>query len=359
MNNPKVLIVDDERASLLEMQTVLETAPDSATFEIVTATSGEEALRLVLLHEFAVILLDVNMQAMDGFETVELMRTSQRGADIPIIFIAAHSPDDTSRLLKGYELGAVDFIFTPIVPQILQTKVSLFVQLVQKNTELQDKTQELAELNQDLRVQRLEDLKERNMALQLEVIERRQAERRASELATRDALTGLLNRRSLIQRTDDAIVRAARRKEYLGVLFLDLDKFKSVNDTYGHDVGDELLRQIAQRIKAAVRDSDVVARIGGDEFIVLLEGLAHDDDAAKLAEKIVSATSQVCQIGSHSIAASVSIGISMYPQDATTSEELLKEADLAMYSAKKESCGSFQFFHKDGPAAAPTAPQLN
>ena len=340
-------------------KTVLETAPDSATFEIITATSGEEALRLVLLHEFAVILLDVNMQAMDGFETAELMRTSQRGADVPIIFIAAHSLDDTSRLLKGYELGAVDFIFTPIVPQILQTKVSLFVQLVQKNTELQDKTQELAELNQDLRVQRLEDLKERNMALQLEVIERRQAERRASELATRDALTGLFNRRSLIERTDDAIVRAARRKEYLGVLFLDLDKFKAVNDTYGHDVGDELLRQTAQRIKAAVRDSDVVARIGGDEFIVLLEGLATDDDAAKLAEKIVSSTSQLCQIGCHSIAASVSIGISMYPQDATTSEELLKEADLAMYSAKQESCGSFQFFHKDGPAAAPMAPQLN
>ena len=142
-------------------------------------------------------------------------------------------------------------------------------------------------------------------------------------------------------------------------MFLDLDTFKLVNDTYGHDVGDELLRQVAQRIKAAVRDSDVVARIGGDEFIVLLEGLANDNDAATLAKKIVSATSQVCQIGSHNITASVSIGISMYPQDATTSEELLKEADLAMYSAKQDGCGSFQFFHNKGPAAVPMGQQLN
>ena len=353
MSKPKVLIANDEQASLLVLRTVLETAPDSATFEIVTASSGHETLHLVLLHQFAVILLDVNMPGMDGFETAELLRKSRRSAEIPIIFITAYSPDDISRLLKGYELGAVDFLFTPVVPQILQTKVSVFVQLVQKNIELQGKTQELAELNQDLRVQRLQDLKKSNAALQLEIIERRQAESRASELATRDALTGLYNRRSLVERIDDAIVRAARRKEYLGVLFLDLDKFKPINDTYGHDVGDELLRQMAQRIKAAVRDSDVVARIGGDEFIVLLEGLANDDDAAKLAEKIVSSTSQLCQIGSHNITASVSIGISMYPQDATTSEELLKEADLAMYSAKHDSRGSFRFFHKNGIAAAP------
>ena len=132
MSNPKVLIVNNEQASLLELRTMLETAPDSATFEIVTASSGEEALRLVLLHEFAVILLDVNMPQMGGFETVELMRTSRRSAEIPIIFIAAYSPEDISRLLKGYELGAVDFLFTPIVPQVLQMKVSVFVQLVQK-----------------------------------------------------------------------------------------------------------------------------------------------------------------------------------------------------------------------------------
>ena len=179
----------------------------------------------------------------------------------------------------------MDFLFTPIIPQILQTKVSVFVQMAQKNLELHEKTRELANLNKDLRVQRVHELTESNMALQLEVIDRWQVEKRASEFATKDALTGLLNRRSLIDRTEDAIIRAARRKESLAVMFLDLDKFKSVNDTFGHDVGDELLRQVASCIKSSVRESDVVARIGGDEFVVLLEGLMGEADAAKLAEK--------------------------------------------------------------------------
>ena len=346
MIKPAVLIVNDNPASLLVLRTVLETAPDASTYDIVTATSGDETLRLLLHHEFAVILLDVNMPELDGFATVEIMRTSRRGADVPIIFVTAYSPDDISRLHKGYQLGAVDFLFTPIIPQILQAKVSVFVQLVQRRLELLAKTQELSELNNDLRVQRLNDLKESNAALQLEIIERRQAERRASELATRDALTGLYNRRSLIERTEDAIVRAMRRKECLAVLFLDLDKFKSVNDTFGHDVGDELLRQVAARIKSSVRDTDVVARIGGDEFVVLLQGLSGDVDAATLADKIVSASLQSCAIAGHIISTSVSIGISMYPRDGNSAQQLLTEADQAMYSAKQDRSGSYRFFQK-------------
>ena len=346
MNIPKVLIVDDQPASLLVLRTVLESAPDSASYGIVTATSGEEALRQVLHHEFAVILLDVNMPGMDGFETVRVMRSSRRGAAVPIIFVTAYSPDDISRLLTGYQMGAVDFLFTPIIPQILQTKVSVFIQVVQKQLELQGKTRELEELNNDLRVQRLRDLKESNAALQLEIIERRQAERRASELATRDVLTGLFNRRTLTDRTEDAILRASRRRESVAVLFIDLDKFKTVNDTFGHHIGDELLCQVASRIQASVRESDVVARFGGDEFIVLLEGLGGQGDAERLAENIVSANLEPFSIGPHSVMASASIGISMYPQHGTSAEELLREADQAMYSAKQERAGRFQFFHK-------------
>ena len=357
MSNVKVLIANDHDASLLVLKTLLESAPDNSAYEIVTATSGAETLRLMLQHEFAVILLDVNMQDMDGFETVQMMRSSRRGADVPIIFTTAYSPHDISRLLRGYQLGAVDVLFTPIIPQILQTKVSVFVQLMQKNFELHEKTRELANLNKDFRVQRLHELTESNMALQLEVIDRWQAEKRASELATRDALTGLLNRRSLIDRTEDAITRAVRRKEFLAVMFLDLDKFKSVNDTFGHDVGDELLRQVAFCIKSSVRESDVVARIGGDEFVVLLEGLVGEVDAAKLAEKIVSASAQVCNIGPHRVTTSLSIGISMCAKGGSSAEELLKEADMAMYSAKQERCGSFQFFQK--AAVTPQHPALS
>ncbi len=350
MPRPAVLIVNDNPASLLVLRTLLESAPDAGSYDIVTAPSGEETLRLLLNLEFAVILLDVNMPGMDGFETVEIMRTIKRGSDVPIIFVTAYSPDDISRMHKGYQLGAVDFLFTPIIPQILQAKVSVFVQLVQKKLELLEKTKELSELNDDLRVQRVNDLKENNAALQLEIIERRQAERRASELATRDPLTGLYNRRSLVERTDDAVIRAANRNECLAVMFLDLDKFKSINDSFGHDVGDELLRQMALRIKSSVRETDVVARIGGDEFVVLLEELSGDVDAAALAGKIASACLQSCSIGEHTISIAVSIGISMYPRDGNSAQELLSEADQAMYSAKQERCGSYRFFQKNSKA---------
>ena len=347
MLRPAVLIVNDNSTSLLVIRTLLESAPDASTYDIVTATSGEETLRLLLDHQFAVILLDVNMPEMDGFATVEIMRSTRRGADVPIIFVTAYSPDDISRMHKGYQLGAVDFLFTPIIPQILQSKVSVFVQLVQKKLELLEKTRELSELNDDLRVQRVNDLKESNASLQLEIVERRQAERRASELATRDPLTGLYNRRSLIERTEDAIIRATHRKECMAVMFLDLDKFKSVNDTFGHDVGDELLRQVALRIKSSVRESDVVARIGGDEFVVVLEGLSGDVDAAELADKIVAASMQSCSVGGHIFSISVSIGISMYPRDGNSAQELLTEADQAMYSAKQERSGSYRFYQKN------------
>ena len=108
---------------------------------------------------------------------------------------------------------------------------------------------------------------------------------------------------------------------------------------------------MALRCKASVRETDVVARIGGDEFVVLLEGLSGDVDAATLAEKIVSASLEECRIGPHRITTSVSVGISMYPQDGTSAHELLKEADLAMYSAKQERSGSFRFFHNSAPAS--------
>ena len=147
----------------------------------------------------------------------------------------------------------------------------------------------------------------------------------------------------MIDRTENAINRAARRNESMAILFLDLDKFKAVNDTFGHDVGDELLCLVASRIKSSVRESDVVARIGGDEFIVLLEGLSGREDAEKLAKNILSANLQACSIGPHRVVASAIIGISMYPQNGSSAQELLKEADLAMYSEKQQRCGSFQF----------------
>jgi diguanylate cyclase (GGDEF)-like protein len=172
-----------------------------------------------------------------------------------------------------------------VIPQILQAKVAVFVEMAKKNMQLRIKTEELARLNQDLRVQRLQDLERINAELEQEIKERKQAEQRAHELSTRDALTNLLNRRALIQQLEHAVATSDRSGVGFALLFLDLDKFKPINDTYGHEAGDELLRQVAARLTAAVRVADIVARLGGDEFVVLIEGKSASANAARVAAR--------------------------------------------------------------------------
>jgi diguanylate cyclase (GGDEF)-like protein len=343
---PKVLLVNDHPASLLALKTLLTSGPEADDYELITAMSGPDALREVLANSFAVILLDVSMPGMDGFETAELIHKHPRSAFVPIIFITAHYADEMNRL-KGYQHGAVDYLISPVIPQILQAKIAVFIELGKKNLQLQRQKEELAMLNRDLQLQQVEDLKRINAALQIEIVERRQAEARAQELATMDPLTGLMNRRSLSERLEHAIARAARHKEGLALLFLDMDKFKSINDTLGHDAGDELLLQVADRISNAVRGSDMVARLGGDEFVVLMESLPSYTAAAEVAKKIIKATARPFNIGSQSIKTSVSVGISLYPQDGKSVHTLMRSADLAMYHAKQERRGSIQFFHEE------------
>jgi signal transduction histidine kinase len=166
--SPKVLLVNDDSASLLALSSLLTYSGDDADYEVVVARSGEEALRHVLNHDFAVILLDVSMPGMDGFETAEAIHSHPRSASVPIIFVTAHYADEINKL-KGYQKGAVDYLFTPIIPKILQTKVTVFVELAKKNLQLQYQTEQLAQLNRDLQEQRkvdLEHINERKLAEQ-------------------------------------------------------------------------------------------------------------------------------------------------------------------------------------------------
>src|SRR6202022_554669 len=135
--------------------------------ELITASSGAEALRRVLDHQFAVILLDVSMPGMDGFETAETIHSHPRSTAVPIIFITAHYADEMNRL-KGYQHGAVDYLISPVIPQILQSKIAVFIELAKKNLQLQFQKEELAMLNRDLQLQQMEDLKRINAALQAE-----------------------------------------------------------------------------------------------------------------------------------------------------------------------------------------------
>jgi signal transduction histidine kinase len=166
---PKILVVNDDAASLLALTSLLDLWAEETNYEVMAARSGQEALRQVLLHDFAVILLDVNMPGMDGFETAEAIHQRVRSADIPIIFVTAFLADEIDRL-KAYQRGAADFLFTPVIPQILHAKVSVFVALAVKNEELKRQAQKLS--------QRTTELTATNKRLTREMEERQAAERK-------------------------------------------------------------------------------------------------------------------------------------------------------------------------------------
>ena len=178
----------------------------------------------------------------------------------------------------------------------------------------------------------------------LDISERRKAEHQIEHLAYHDALTGLPNRHLFVDRLDNALTRAQRTEETLAVLFVDIDHFKSINDSLGHTAGDVLLRTIALRLRSSLRTEDTVARLGGDEFTVLVSGLKDPNDLLRLAQKIHSTIKVPVDVASRELTVSASIGVGLYPQDGETAEQLLRNADLAMYRAKELGRDRTQFY---------------
>ena len=178
----------------------------------------------------------------------------------------------------------------------------------------------------------------------LDITERKQAESRIAELATRDPLTGLPNRLLLSDRLARGITAAHREGGLLAVMFVDLDHFKRINDTLGHDIGDQLLREVAKRIGGVLRKGDTLSRLGGDEFVVVLEGLKAAEDAGQVARKLIDALSQPYDIEGHTLNTAASAGIAIYPTDGTDATTLMRHADTAMYVAKSSGRKNYQFF---------------
>jgi diguanylate cyclase (GGDEF)-like protein len=164
-------------------------------------------------------------------------------------------------------------------------------------------------------------------------------------LAYHDALTGLANRKQFYERLSQSIDWAHKNNQLVGLMFLDLDGFKQVNDTLGHDTGDQLLRVVAQRLTSSLRSSDIVSRLGGDEFTVILPGIPQLEYVAKVAEKILETLSQVFLLEGQNVFVTVSIGISIYPLDGEVEETLIKNADAAMYRAKQLGRNQYKFFN--------------
>lgn len=184
----------------------------------------------------------------------------------------------------------------------------------------------------------------RFISISIDITERRVAEENAIHMATHDPLTGLPNRILLHDRTQQALAHARRTETLVAVIFLDLDGFKPVNDTWGHDVGDLLLVEVAKRLSASVRAEDTVARLGGDEFVVVLSDLAHREDIARYADKMQLSLAAPYTVRGHTLTVGASMGISVYPEHSTNAAELQRQADMAMYAVKAGSRNAWAFY---------------
>jgi diguanylate cyclase (GGDEF)-like protein/PAS domain S-box-containing protein len=193
----------------------------------------------------------------------------------------------------------------------------------------------------------------------LEITERKIMEEAMRHQALHDPLTSLPNRMLFSDRLDMAISKAARDKTKVAVMFLDLDRFKTINDKFGHNIGDMLLQSAAGVLRSCLRDSDTVARLGGDEFTVLLSSIANREDATKVVLKILSAVNQKWNLAGHKLHLTTSAGISIYPDDGSDSETLIRKADTSMYSAKATGGNAYRFYepHMDTRSAEQIQPE--
>ena len=284
-----VLAVDDSATSLEAIRAVV----DPLGARLLTASTGEDALRRLLREpDVAAILLDVNLPGVDGFETAAAIRRRQKTRYVPIIFITGD--DRPGRSLEAYTAGAVDYMVKPIDPAILRSKLSVFIDLHRLRQHAADLTHR----------------------------------------ALHDGLTGLPNRELFCDRLEQALGRARRRTVPLGVLFIDLDDFKVINDTRGHSAGDGILVEAAHRLRRLVRAGDTVARYGGDEFTILAEDVGDVDTARHLGERIADELAR--PYGEEGLEVSASVGVAFAANPAaSTPDALIRRADHAMYRSKR------------------------
>ena len=370
--NASILIVDDKQANVLLLERMLH----GAGYTCVTSTLDPRAVyELHREHRYNLILLDLQMPGMDGFEVMTLLKTLDSNSYLPVLVITAQP----EHKLRALQFGVRDFISKPFdFPEVLtrihnMLEVQLLHREMQHHSQVLEQTvQELRDTETGLRLSQVALLTESaalaDHAQQLQLANEHlvkstiaahelaeeigRAKLQMAYLAQHDALTGLPNRILLNDRLTQAMALAQRQGKQLALMFLDLDRFKYINDSLGHSVGDQLLLSVAHHLTAAVRGSDTVCRQGGDEFVILLADVEHARDAALSAEKILTALTAPHRIDQLELHVTVSIGISIYPEDGQDVDSLIKSADTAMYHAKENGRNNFQFFEPNMNALA-------
>ena len=286
-----ILIVDDQEANVLLLKHMLA----NAGYTCITTTRDPHAVSA--LHRdnhYDLIMLDLQMPGMDGFQVMESLKEIEKDGYLPVLAITAQ-PAHKLRALQG---GAKDFVSKPLdlAEVLMRVRNMLEVRLLHEAALNHSKTLESLVLN--------------------------------------DPLTGLANRRLLTDRMAMALAHARRNKSAMALVYLDLDGFKQINDTLGHGTGDVLLKTVAERLVATVREEDTVARQGGDEFIIVLRQVSGADHAARVASKMIKAVSQPYDIEGQNVSITASAGVAIYPVHGKNADTLLKSADLALYEAK-------------------------
>lgn len=295
----KILIVDDQPVNVLLLERML----GGAGYVSVTSTLNPgEVCQLHRQNRYDLILLDLVMPDTDGFQIMEGLKEIETDGYLSVLAVTAHP----AHKLRALQCGAKDFITKPF-----------------------DLAEVLMRVHNMIEVRLLHEAA-RNHGKLLE------------SLALHDPLTGLANRRLLAEQMSMALDHARRNQSALAVLYLDLDGFRQVNNTLGHSAGDGLLKMVAARLLATVREEDTVARLGGDEFIIGLWHLSNADDAATVASKVIAAVSQPYDIEGHTVSITASAGIGIYPVHGDDGDRLMKSADLALYETKRAGKNAFR-----------------
>lgn len=298
----KILIADDSKTT----RTLLASSLKKLGHSIIEAENGQQAIDLFKKSRPDLIILDVIMEGLDGFECAKRIRNINSDDWIPIIFLSGAVDDEN--IARGINSGGDDYLTKPY------SEITLFAK-IKAMQRISDMRNKLFELTQKL-----------------------------STLSSTDPLTGVYNRLQFDRSVKERISFAKRYNKIMALLFIDIDRFKPINDTLGHYIGDLLLIEIANRLKGCLRLEDFLARIGGDEFGIILSNLDDDKLAGVIAKKIIVAINKPFTIAGHLINISPSVGIACFPTPQTDEENVVRNADVAMYHAKKRGRNNFQYF---------------